>query len=203
MKLYTAPATPFGRTVEIVVHELGLKEAVEVVATPVKPTEPNKGFQAIAPLRRIPALRLDDGTVLVDSAVISEFLAVHARDTGLFAHDRPERFTVLSDYAMARGMCECAVSTRYEEAVRPQEKRWPAWSEDMMDKVDGGLAYFEASSLPEDGRLTIAKISLGALLGYLDFRFAHKDWRRAYPKLAAWFAVMNERPSFAATAPRG
>jgi len=47
----------------------------------------------------------------------------------------------------------------------------------------------------------IGHIAIGCALGYLDYRFAARDWRASAPALAAWFADVATRPSFAATVP--
>lgn len=201
MRLHTAGATPFGRTVEIVAHELGLNEDMEVVRITVKPTDPNRGFQALNPLRRVPTLELEDGEVIVDSAVIVAYLAARVGDTALFADNSADRWRVASRYAIARGATECAVSARYEVAVRPQDKRWPAWSDDMTDKIDAALTLFEATPPAPAGRLTIDDIALGALLGYLDFRFANLGWRGRFPGLVAFMEPLEARDSFRATVP--
>jgi hypothetical protein len=39
------------------------------------------------------------------------------------------------------------------------------------------------------------------MLGYLDLRFADKDWRSGHPKLAAFAATIGQRPSMEATKP--
>jgi glutathione S-transferase len=39
-------------------------------------------------------------------------------------------------------------------------------------------------------------------LGYLDFRLAADNWRQGRPKLAAWYAEVEKRPSVAATVPQ-
>ena len=49
--------------------------------------------------------------------------------------------------------------------------------------------------------LNIAQLALGCVLGYLDFRFADRDWRARYPKLDAWYAELAQRPSFTETRP--
>ena len=120
MKLYTAKATPFGRTVEVVAHELGLHEDLEIVATSVAPTTANAEFQAINPLRKIPALVTEEGMLVVDSPVIAEYLCGRVGDTRLFARGAPDHLSVMVDYALARGIAECAVAARYEMAVRPE-----------------------------------------------------------------------------------
>lgn len=201
MKLYTTRTTPFGRTVEIVLRELGLEEDVTLVPTTAMPTKPNAEYGAVNPLRRIPALALEDGSVLVDSAVICGYLAARVGDTALFAEGSPERWQIASRYALARGATESAVAARYEAAVRPEDRRWDAWHADLLDKIAATLDFFEAAPPAPSGRLTIADVGLGALLGYLDFRFADMRWRDGRPALAAFMDSLSVRPSFAATVP--
>jgi len=50
-------------------------------------------------------------------------------------------------------------------------------------------------------RVDIGTISVACALGYLDFRYANKDWRAVYPNLAAWFSAFAERQSMKATQP--
>jgi glutathione S-transferase len=198
MRLYTAQASPFGRTVEITAHELGVHDHLVVVPTTVAPTRKNADFQALTPLRRIPALEIEDGTVIVDSTVIARYLAERAGDRHVFAEGSPAHWTVMSRYTVARGISECAVAARYERAVRPEALRWDAWLDDLMDKIGASLASFEAR-VPTADRPTIVEIALGAALGYLDFRFPDYGWRARFPRLAEWFEPVAARPSFAAT----
>jgi len=198
MRLYTAQASPFGRTVEIAAHELGVHDGLVVVPTTVAPTRKNADFQALTPLRRIPALETEDGAVIVDSTVIAAYLAERAGDKALFAYGSDEHWAVMSRYTVARGISECAVAARYESTVRPEELRWQDWLDDLMDKIGASLERFEATP-PAGDRLTIAEIALGAALGYLDFRFPDYPWRGRFPRLADWFGSVAARPSFAAT----
>ncbi|GAB5375073.1 MAG: glutathione S-transferase family protein [Acuticoccus sp.] len=201
MKLYTAPATPFGRTVEIVAHETGQHGEIEIVATTVAPTKDNREFQAVNPLRRIPALVTDDGTLLVDSTLISLYIARRAGNDVIFANGDPDHWSVMNDYMMAKGAAECVVSARYEGFVRPEARRWQPWSDDLLAKAHAVLARFDAAPPAYGETPTIAAIGLGAVLGYLDFRFPDEGWRTRYGALAAWSEPLFARPSFAATMP--
>ena len=49
--------------------------------------------------------------------------------------------------------------------------------------------------------LTLADVAVGVALGYLDFRFAHIDWRGAHPNLHKLYDKLAARPSFVDTAP--
>lgn len=200
MKLYTVPATPFGRTVEMVAHELGLHEDLDLTPTPVAPGKENADFQAVNPLKKIPALVTEEGALVVDSAVICDYLCARVGDTRLFARGAPDHFAVLTDYAIARGIAECAVAARYETAARPEGARWEAFAEDQIGRIEAALARFDRDP-PSRGRLTIADIALAAALGYLDFRFAHLEWRRRYGGLVTWMEPIAARESFKATMP--
>jgi glutathione S-transferase len=49
--------------------------------------------------------------------------------------------------------------------------------------------------------LTLADVATGCALGYLDFRFAHIDWRVDHPNLHKLYDKLAARPSFVDTAP--
>ncbi|MFC4859729.1 glutathione S-transferase C-terminal domain-containing protein [Pseudomonas sp. JS3066] len=65
----------------IAVHELGLPIQIEKVAL----RAPDSPIHAINPLGRVPALQLDDGTVLTENSAILPFLADQVPGTPLFA----------------------------------------------------------------------------------------------------------------------
>ena len=48
---------------------------------------------------------------------------------------------------------------------------------------------------------SLADITVGCCLGYLDFRFEQIDWRASYPNLARLAGKLATRPSFAETVP--
>lgn len=201
MKLYTAKATPFGRTVEIVAHELGLHEDIEIIATTVMPTKDNPEYQTLNPLRKIPALVLEDGTLLTDSGLICQYLAARVGDTHMFAQNAPDHWAVMNAYMLAKGTADCLVAARYEGFVRPKAAQWADWIADQLGKAHAALARFDAAPPATEGRLNIAAVGLGAVLGYMDFRFAQEGWRERYGNLARWAEPVLARPSFAATRP--
>ncbi|MDH5601581.1 MAG: glutathione S-transferase, partial [Gammaproteobacteria bacterium] len=50
--------------------------------------------------------------------------------------------------------------------------------------------------------LNIGIISVGCLLGWLDFRFASEDWRANRPGLRQWFEIFSKRYSMLHTEPK-
>ena len=74
MKLTYSPASPFARKVRIAAIELGLIDKIEFVPATVVPGQPNDEYSQINPVKKLPALILDNGDVIVNSYVISEYL---------------------------------------------------------------------------------------------------------------------------------
>ena len=52
----------------------------------------------------------------------------------------------------------------------------------------------EADALASSG-FTVGHLAIGVALAYLDFRFAHLEWRNGHPRLAAWHEGFNALPS--------
>ena len=202
MKLLYAPASPFARKVRVAAIEVGLDDRIELSLTHVAPAKPNRDYgRDYNPLRKIPALALDDGTVLYDSTVICEFLDAQAGGGKLIPSDPPRRWRVLTDYALAQGICEAAVSVRYETYARPEAYRWQAWVDDQWDRVEAALGRFEAQAPGLEAPLDLSHIALGCALGYLDFRWPEHGWRGRFPALRAWYETTSQRPSFKETQP--
>lgn len=202
MKLIYAPTSPFVRKVMAVAIELGLDGSIATEFNPASPLQRDPALTDHNPLGKIPALILDDGTVLFDSPVICEYLAATAGDTSLFPAAGPARWAALTQQALADGLLDAAIANRYETVPRPAELRWPDWTRAQLAKITGALDRIEAlaPALPEAS--TIGTITFGCALGYLDFRYADLDWRAGRPQAAAWFAAFDARPSMAATRPR-
>lgn len=97
---------------------------------------------------------------------------------------------------------DAAVNNRYENALRPEEFRWKAWSDGQMGKVTGALDQIEERWIKSLGRVpNMGSIAIAAALGYLDYRYPEMNWRRGRPKLTRWFKRFAERPSFVETRP--
>jgi glutathione S-transferase len=201
MKLYYSSASPFVRKVLVCAHECGLDGRIEQVPTKVLPTEPNRDLGKANPLMKLPSLECDDGLVLFDSVVICEYLDSLSKSARLFPPAGDGRWRALRLHALADGMLEAAVLTRYETFLRPAPLRWQQWIDGQLLKVDQALDFLEKNPRELEG-LTIGTIAVGCALGYLDFRYADRKWREGRPKLAAWFETMSRRPSFEKTVPR-
>ncbi|GBD42899.1 putative GST-like protein YibF [bacterium HR40] len=202
MRLHTNPASPFGRKVMVTAHELGLADRITVENRAVTPVQPNEAVVADNPLGKLPTLVLDDGTPLYDSRVICEYLDSLAGGGRILPRDGMARFRTFRLQALADGMMEAGVLTRYETFLRPEELRWHAWVEHQKLKITRALDWLEAHPAEYRGEgVDLGRIALGCALGYLDFRFGADRWRDGRPQLAAWFEGFATRPSMQATIP--
>jgi glutathione S-transferase len=200
MKLFYAPQSPFARKVRAAAIELGLAERIALEYAEVMPGKPNAAFAADRnPLRKIPALVTDDGETLYDSTVICEYLDALAGGGILVPRER--RWRVLTHHALAQGMCDAVILIRYETSLRPEALRWPVWVDDQWDKIHAGLDWFERNDGALGEPVDLAQLALGSALGYVDFRWPDHAWRATRPTLAAWYARLEQRPSFAQTRP--
>ncbi|MES2751034.1 MAG: glutathione S-transferase [Pseudomonadota bacterium] len=196
MKLAYSPASPFARKVRIAAIELGLIDQIELVPTKAIPVTPNEEYsQKVSPLRKIPALILDDGSVIVDSYVIVEYLDELAGGGKLIPASGAERWQVKSDHSITQGMLDALLLCRYEKMIRPEQYRWPEWIDDQFKRAWDGLARFEAHPDVLTRPLNVAQIGIVCILGYLDFRFPDCGWRKAFPKIDAFHNKMMQRES--------
>ena len=201
MKLTFSPASPFARKVRIAAIELGVIDTIEFVPTTVAPGQPNDVYSQITPLKKLPALILDNGDVIVDSYVIVEYLDELAGGGKLIPASGPTRWKVKSNHSLLQGMLDAMLLCRYEKMVRPQGLQWQAWSDDHWNRAWSGMARFEKQADVLSGPFDIVQIGLVCVLGYADFRFADCGWRKAYPKLDAFHEKMLARPSMKISVP--
>jgi glutathione S-transferase len=199
MQLFFNPASPFVRKVRVTAHELGLSGKIELIGVSLTPVSPHDGLRSNNPLGKIPALITEDGAALYDSPVICEYLDALAGGNRIFPAPGAARWTALRRQALADGIMDAAVLTRYEQAVRPDALRWPDWVAGQWLKVRTALDALEHENLAD--AFDIGTLSIACALGYLDLRFASEGWRTSRPRLAAWAAAVSRRPSLAATAP--
>lgn len=199
MKLYFSVNSPYARKCRVLVLEKGLQNNVEFVdrmplTDPIPPD-----LLAANPLGRVPALELDDGTTLTESALICEYLdslsAPH-----LFPKEQKEYFVMRRFLALNDGILDAAVHCRLE-AMKPPERQTPEWVARKEKSIVRTLGTLEGE-IPAQAPITMATIGFGVMLAYLDLRLPHLDWRKAHPTYADWLKTFSTRPSMLATTPQ-
>ena len=81
MKLYYSPGA-CSLSPHIVANEAGLAIDLEKVSLAEHKTESGQDYMAVNPKGYVPALRLDDGSVLTEGPAIVQYLADRSRQAG-------------------------------------------------------------------------------------------------------------------------
>jgi glutathione S-transferase len=199
MKLHYNPASPYVRKVRVLALETELMGDIELAEVTLTPTGPDENVCSDNPIGKIPTLVRDDGSALYDSRVICEYLDSRHDGARMFPEKGETRWTAVRRQALADGILDAAVGTRYETVLRPEALRWPDWVDGQMNKVRRSLDLLEHEALGDS--VDIGTISVACALGYLDFRYPDEGWRNSRPRLAAWFEVFSQRPSMSETRP--
>jgi glutathione S-transferase len=199
MKLYQSPASPYARKVRAFSIECGLAERIQLLLA--TPRDAQSDYGRINPLQRIPALQLEDGSVLYDSPVICDYLDSLHGGPKLIPGTGPVRWHALKLQALGDGIMDAAVPRR-AETLRPAAQQSPEQLKlyersirQALDALEGMVETF--------GEVHIGTLAVAAALGYLDFRFPGDAWRTGRPQLARWFAAFAERRSMVETDPNG
>jgi len=195
MKLLGTNTSPYVRKVRLVLLEKNIPHDYFIDA----PREPGSQVARANPLGRIPALILDDETCVFDSPVIAEYAdTLNDHPVLIPRNDALARMRVKRWEALADGIMDSAVVVR-TECMRAPDKQ----DADIIDRhnkaisraLDYSAELLGARKWCEGDAITLADLALVSALIYLDLRQAERDWRSAYPNLAAWFSHINERAS--------
>jgi glutathione S-transferase len=148
---------------------------------------------------------MDDGGAVFDSRVIVEYLDALTPVGHLIPGSGRQRVEVRTWEALADGIIDALVAVRLEHTQRAAGARSQAWIDRQMSKAIGGLQAASAALGDKpwcnDEHFTLADISIGVALSYLDFRFPEIEWRADHPNLARHHEKLVTRSSFQETQP--
>jgi len=142
MKLIGMLDSPYVRRVAICLDVLGVSfehEAVSVFSTFTR-------FQQINPVVKAPTLICDDGGILMESALILQYVeATLGRPSPLWHPDPQQRLLQFRAVSYASAACDKFVQLVYETQLRPPEARHEPW----MQRVRGqfGAAFHALEKL--------------------------------------------------------
>lgn len=101
-------------------------------------------LRAYNPLTRVPTLVLDDGTALIDSHIILDYLdGLVPDDRAMFPRSEPARHRALKIAALATGLGDKAVSLFYEKRLHGEVSA--LWVDRCRSQIEATLAVLEAS----------------------------------------------------------
>jgi glutathione S-transferase len=203
MKLIGSNSSPYVRKVRVVMAEKKLD--YEYVLEDVWSAGTAIGLSS--PLGKVPCLVMEGGEALFDSRVIVEYLDTLSPVGKLIPSVGRERAEVKTWEALADGVLDAAILARLEAtwSGRSSMQRSQAWIDRQLGKVDAALQAM-SKGLADKAfcvgiHLSLADISVGVALGYLDFRFPAIAWRESHSNLAKLHEKLMQRASFIDTKP--
>ena len=170
-------------------------------------------IRSYSPLGRVPALVLDDGSVLIESAAILDYLDdLVGPARALIPSTGLARRCVLQIIAEAIGAAEKGREIIYDEIWRPQEKRYEPWVARCRSQMHGALGEVEKVAAlrgPQrwlvGDQITQADISVACIVTFLEEAVgfgsdsAPHAGSAAYPALQNLVARCEALPEFVAT----
>ena len=162
-------------------------------------------IKAHNPVARVPILILNDGTHLIETFAICDYLDETAPNgTRLIPDSGAARMECLRRLAVANSTTEKAVAMVYERNRRPEELHWRDWQARVAGQIQGGLAELDRV-VPADGWSGVQGPDGGDLATICAYQFVEttNPWLLdpGYPRLAALAERGMEIEAIAATKP--
>jgi glutathione S-transferase len=162
-------------------------------------------FRAINPVVKAPTFVCDDGTVLMDSTLILDYVeSTVDAERRLTPGDPERRKQSLRINGLALAAAEKCVQMIYEHQQRPPEKRYDAWLARVAAQANAGFAELEKIVQPghwlQGERPACADITTAVVWRFSQFYRKETTIDPArYPKLAAYSARAEALPEFSST----
>jgi len=186
MHLYFSPLACSMAT-RIALYEAGADAHFVYVDGPAKQTEAGEDYLAINPLGLVPALRLDDGSVLTENSAILGYLADRYWPTDAEARARRQQWIGFVNSELHTGAFSAILSPRTSDEVRAFALEKAKVRFAYLDKVLTGREYL-------GGAFSVADAYLFVVLNWTQVRGPDLA---DYPHLAAYRGRLAARPSIA------
>jgi len=162
-------------------------------------------FRAINPVVKAPSLICDDGTVLMDSTLILDYVESTVEPARRLTPVQGEpRKEALRINGLALAVAEKCVQMIYEHQQRPPEKRHEPWLQRVESQANAGFVELEKAMKPgrwlQGDRMSAADVVTACVWRFAQFYVKETGVKAArYPKLAAHSALAEALPEFAST----
>jgi glutathione S-transferase len=199
MKLIGLLDSPYVRRTAICLDLLGL----HYQHVPLSVFRNYADFAQYNPVVKAPTLVLEDGTALMDSNLILDFVqGLPAAARRLWPDDPAARARAFALTGIALAACEKAVQIIYEHALRPEEKWHAPWIDRVtvqLDEACGRLEGEVARSTLETAVESwgVVEVTVAVAWQFIVAMVKHIDITR-YPVLSAFSAEMERHPLFVA-----
>ena len=192
MKLIGMLDSPYVRRVAISLELYG----VEFVHEPLSVFSTFNEFAQINPVVKAPTLVLDDGTVLMDSSLILDYLeALAPVDKKLLAQHPTARARDLHVLGLALAACEKSVQIVYEHNLRPAEKLHAPWLERVTGQLLSAYSLLD-KQLPDSEALTQPSITAAVAWSFSQFTVASVVKADAFLNLKRHAERLEQHPAF-------
>lgn len=203
MRLIGMLDSPYVRRVAISLKFMGLPFAHESVSV----FRDFDRFAGINPVVKAPTLVLDNGTALMDSSLILDYLEhLAAPERCLMPNDLAGHVQVQRLVGLALAACEKTVQIVYEHELRPAEKRHRPWIDRVLGQLLGAYCLLDAEiglghTWLVGGRATQADISVAVAWRFTQSMLADEVRSDDHSALARLSERMESLPEFVSTPP--
>jgi glutathione S-transferase len=200
MKLYDTPLAPNPRRVRWVMAEKGVDDIELVSLNLMQGDHRRADYVEKAGQPLVPALELDDGTVIAESIAICRYLESRYPDPNLFGRT-PEETAIIemwlrrAELQLANPMMQWVRHTAPPLAVL--ESPDPAFAERQRAMAMQGLEWLDARLAGRDW-LAADRITIGDIVAFIGIDFARLIRFRPPAELAdlnRWAEAMRARPA--------
>ena len=197
MRLIGMLDSPYVRRTAIALRLLGIPFGHE----PLSVFSTFEQFSRVNPVVKAPTLVCDDGTVLMDSALIIDYLEALAGRT-LWPAGLAQRTRALRVTGLAMAACEKIVQIVYEHHLRPAVHA--PWLERVHKQMLAALTALDAEIAQhplaaDEATLTQAGLSAAIVWRFMQIKLEVPVADAACPALAAFSARAEALPAFVAT----
>jgi len=164
-------------------------------------------FSAINPIVKAPTLVTDDGTVLMDSTLILQYLETLVDPMRrLVPVDPVEHLRALRLTGLALAACEKSVQLVYERELRPSEKRHAPWTDRVHNQLRAAFQALEFELAHKPVLATPDGIGEHGVTIAVAWRFHQMmvpeiDFGADFPEVARFSAQAETLPAFLETPP--
>ena len=192
--------SPFVRRVAVTARMLG----VPYEHNPISIFRSYDEFREINPLVKVPTLVCEDGTMLVDSTLIINYLeSVCADGRSLMPDDLADRTRVLQIVGVALVAMEKTAQIVYERTQRPKEVQHKPWLNRLTQQLRAAVEQMEACVGDGSEWIVGSDVTQADITVAIAWRFTqHSVPRRVpadeFPGLVAFSARAEALPEFVA-----
>jgi glutathione S-transferase len=187
MKLYYSPGA-CSLAVHIALRELKYKFDLDRVDLAAKKTESGGDYLALNPKGYVPALQLDDGTVMTEAGVILQYLADQKPRRGLAPKPRtPERYKLMEWLTFTSSEIHKGLGDFFNPKMTPE------WREAKLDRLGKRFDYLDRALGSNEYLMGEFSIADPYLFTVLNWTKRHDINLANWPNIQSYLQRMAER----------